>query len=501
MSYLQVLSDRLAAAGWQVASSPPRGREVLAASHGDEGVVFLLGDGLAPEEVRSDVARWRAASSRRTNLIYLFAQPLTPPVEQAIRAGAAGSVLTGFLDLHAGQAWIRPGLGQAALRAALRAGEVPAEQRRTEELLDVLAGTTPRGTWALIALCVVMFVWAELSGGTETIPVLLRFGANYGPLTQAGEWWRLVGAMFMHIGWMHLAMNMYSLWIVGPILERFMGTLRFLAMYAVAGVGGSLASVMLGSGNISAGASGAVFGVFGATAFLGWRWRDAIPAPLRKQLLGGMVPTILFNLFIGSTVAGIDNRAHIGGLVSGVAFTALVPPRITLPRLPAVVLPLIGALAAAPFAVEAYVAWRAATVSPYVTPASVTWTVPGTDLSIRHSPIFEVRTVEGTTFLSTFQMSLLASAQPVATFQALQGELAAEVAGPLETVPAGGRDWLVGRRTEGDAADQIAATFVSGQAVVIRVFSPPEDAALAKEVLLSTMATLSSGQQAAGGRQ
>lgn len=350
------------------------------------------------------------------------------------------------------------------MRALLRPGDVPPEQRRTEELLDVLAGTRPHGTHAIVALCLAMFVWAQASGGTESIPVLLRFGANFRPLTEAGEWWRLVGAMFMHIGPMHLAMNMYSLWIVGPILEQFMGTLRYLAMYAVAGVGGSLASVLLGSGNVSAGASGAVFGVFGATAFLGWRWRDAIPESLRKQLLGGMLPTILFNLFIGSTVAGIDNLAHVGGLVSGVLFTALVPPRITLPRLPAAVVPLVGALAFLPFAAEAYVAWRAATVDPYATPASVTWTIPGTRLTLRHSPVFQEQRKGGEVWLSAPGMNLAAQA--------------------LEAAPAG--DWQVSAVKDGLAA----AGTVAGQGVRVLVYSPPEDTASARRVLLSTIATV-----------
>lgn len=470
MTYLEVLQARLAAEGWKPDPEALHPRELLRATHGADTVVFL--QAATPQEVQQDVARQRPG----TNLVYLFTEPLPPGLETAIRQASTRRVMAGFLDLQQGQGWVRPGPGQSAVRALLRPGQVPPEQRRTEELLDVLAGTQPRGTYALVALCLAMFVWAQASGGTESIPVLLRFGANYRPLTEAGEWWRLVGAMFMHIGPMHLAMNMYSLWVVGPILERFMGTLRYLAMYAVAGIGGSLASVLLGSGEVSAGASGAVFGVFGATAFLGWRWRDAIPESLRKQLLGGMLPTILFNLFIGSTVAGIDNLAHVGGLLSGVLFTALVPPRITLPRLPAVAVPLIGALALAPFAAEAYVAWRAATTSPYVSPASVTWTIPGSDLTFRHSPVFREQTEDGEVWLSAPGMNLSAHVLPPAGLPALRAGRAPEAVGEWQVAPV--------------KSGYLATGTVGAEAVAIVVQSRPEDAAVARRVLLATIATV-----------
>lgn len=488
----EVLLTRLALAGWREASVPREGREFLAVEREGSLAILLDGQGATAADVKGALGRWSASSWSQVNLLWLFPSPMPRGLEHTIRRASRAAVRSGFLDFADGQAWIRPGPGQGSLRAALRGREVPPEQQRAEDLLDDLAGATPRGTYALMGLCLAMFLWAQASGGTEDLPTLLRFGANYGPLTVGGgEWWRLVGATFMHIGWMHVAMNMYSLWVVGPILERFMGTLRFLAMYAVAGLGGSLASVAFGTGNLSAGASGAIFGVFGATALLGWRWRDSIPTGIRRQLLGGMVPTILFNLFVGSTIPGIDNRAHLGGLVAGMAFTALVPPRIAMPRLPAWAVPLVGALALAPFAVQAWVAYLAWSSTPYTSPTTVTWSVPGTRYAIRHSPLFEAETRDGKTWLSAPLMLMEVHVSEVDSEAALRGQLAQELGAPLEDLQAAGRTWHVGRATTptGDSA-WLGATFRNGQAVILGVVSPLDHADLARQVLQATAGTL-----------
>ncbi|MFE9422419.1 rhomboid family intramembrane serine protease [Kitasatospora sp. NPDC006697] len=136
---------------------------------------------------------------------------------------------------------------------------------------------------------------------------VLRGGARYG--VADGEYYRLLTATFLHTAPLHVASNMLALWWVGPNLERVLGRLRFLALYLVSGLAGSaLVYLVSGSDAASLGASGAIFGLFGATVVL---FRAA------KQPLGPVVALIVFNLVITFSFPGIDWRAHVGGLVAG----------------------------------------------------------------------------------------------------------------------------------------------------------------------------------------
>lgn len=193
-------------------------------------------------------------------------------------------------------------------------------------LADRLALVKPIGSYALFAACLAMFVWSTLSGGSEDTVTMLRFGANYKPLT-IGEkqWWRLIGSMFLHAGVLHLVLNMVALLSVGPTLERIYGNWRFLCLYAVSGIGGSLLSVFRGA-YVSVGASGALFGLFGAALVLGARPHAHWPLSLRRRLSAGMGPMIAFNLIYGLLNDGIDNAAHVGGLVAGGLFGWFVGP-------------------------------------------------------------------------------------------------------------------------------------------------------------------------------
>lgn len=264
----------------------------------------------------------------------------------------------------------------AELRKALLAGIEDFEQGRTvdedsyskaveasvgehRELKARLDEVQPHGTYTILGCCLAMFAWATFAGGTEDLFTLLRFGANYSPLVKQGEWWRLVGAMFMHIGWVHLLVNMYSLMAVGILLEQVYGNVKYLAMYALAGLGGSLASAFLGSGAVSAGASGALFGLFGATALVGYRYRSEFPPHFSKALSQGMLPAILYNLLYGFSSSGIDNAAHIGGLVTGVLFAAVIRPDVLEEEPNKAMLASLALLALMPFLVQGYVAYRA----------------------------------------------------------------------------------------------------------------------------------------------
>lgn len=169
----------------------------------------------------------------------------------------------------------------------------------------------------IIALCVIVFLLMYLIGdGSTDSYTLLLFGANYGPLVQAGQIWRLLTCAFLHIGILHLLVNMYSLFIIGSQVETFMGKWKFLAVYLVSAISASLMSIAFHT-SISAGASGAIFGLMGSLLYFGYHYRLYLNDALKNQI----IPIIILNLLIGFASSGIDNAAHIGGLIGGYLIT------------------------------------------------------------------------------------------------------------------------------------------------------------------------------------
>ncbi len=145
----------------------------------------------------------------------------------------------------------------------------------------------------------------------------LRFGANFAPLTTGGEWWRLFTCTFIHFGVIHLGFNMWALWDSGRLTERLFGNGWFAALYVFAGVGGSSASMLWNQNVISGGASGAVFGVFGALLAYMTVERGSIPPQTLNHLRVSTSTFVVYSLFYGFVQSGIDNAAHLGGLAGG----------------------------------------------------------------------------------------------------------------------------------------------------------------------------------------
>ena len=144
---------------------------------------------------------------------------------------------------------------------------------------------------------------------------LLNWGANYGPLTKNGEWWRLLTNIFLHGGLMHLAANMYGLLFVGIFLEPLLGRAKYLTGYLLTGILASAASIYWYDATVSIGASGAIFGLYGI--FLALLLTKVFPPDFAKAFLISTAVFIGYNLLMGLTTGGIDNAAHIGGLLSG----------------------------------------------------------------------------------------------------------------------------------------------------------------------------------------
>ncbi len=152
---------------------------------------------------------------------------------------------------------------------------------------------------------------------------LLEWGANYGPLTKDGEWWRLFASTFLHGGLMHLLANMYGLLFVGIFLEPLLGKTKYLAAYVLTGLLASIASIWWYDATVSVGASGAIFGLYGV--FLAFLLTKIFPPDFAKSFLICTAVFVGFNLIMGLT-GGIDNAAHIGGLLSGFVFGLILSP-------------------------------------------------------------------------------------------------------------------------------------------------------------------------------
>jgi membrane associated rhomboid family serine protease/Flp pilus assembly protein TadD len=193
------------------------------------------------------------------------------------------------------------------------------------ETLIIRRRYAPLATFVLLSLNVAIFALMELSGGSKTPEVLVNFGASYGPFIRRGEYWRLVMPMFLHIGWIHLTLNSLALYVLGRILESVYGYGRFAVIYVASGIGGALLSITLSS-SVSAGASGAIFGLAGAMLTTGYLHRSAVPRRWRRAFGGGIVPIIILNLALGFSIPGIDNWGHLGGLATGMVLSALIPP-------------------------------------------------------------------------------------------------------------------------------------------------------------------------------
>jgi rhomboid protease GluP len=179
-------------------------------------------------------------------------------------------------------------------------------------------------TRILIVINVIVFLLMSFTN-TTTTGDLIGWGANYGPLTTNGEWWRLGSAMFIHIGLLHLFFNMLALWNLGLIVESAMGGLAFTVLYVLSGLAGSIMSVAWHPDAVSAGASGAIFGLFGGMMGLLGRRYLISGISVGRGVIRSLLVNILINLGI-SLIPGIDMAAHGGGLMAGLALGMVIDP-------------------------------------------------------------------------------------------------------------------------------------------------------------------------------
>lgn len=199
-----------------------------------------------------------------------------------------------------------------------------------QSFLQTLFKRSTPFTMIFIGVNIGIFVLMCLAGGfavTSVDPlVLLGFGAKQNNLiVEQHQYWRLITSIFIHIGIIHLLLNNYALWIIGQEIERIYGSARFVILYLATGIVGSLGSFIFNPQATSAGASGSIFGLFGVMAAFAFRYRKEIPEFFSRDIKRRVIPVIFINLIFGFSVRIVDNSAHIGGLLSGIALALVVP--------------------------------------------------------------------------------------------------------------------------------------------------------------------------------
>jgi rhomboid protease GluP len=190
-------------------------------------------------------------------------------------------------------------------------------------------------TLAIVVINGVVFaLLAAISRNPMQFPseLLIQAGGNFAPLVQKGELWRLLSALFLHGGLLHVGLNMLALYQAGQVVERLFGRAGFIVIYIGAGLLGNLASLWWKQGGVSVGASGAIFGVYGALLAYLLLQRGSVPGEVFREMRSGTLGFIGYSLFAGFSLQGIDNAAHLGGLAGGLLLGLAFAEPIVSPR-------------------------------------------------------------------------------------------------------------------------------------------------------------------------
>lgn len=197
-------------------------------------------------------------------------------------------------------------------------------EKENEKFNDVFSPKRIIFTNIISLICILMYVIVGVYGNNFfnfDANVLAKFGANNILLVKNGEIYRLLTCAFLHVGLIHLVVNMYSLRVIGPSVEGLIGKGKFVFIYLISAISASLMSLVFVDSNIvSVGASGAIFGLMGALLYFGYHYRLYLNDAIKTQI----IPVILFNLIMGFMMPGIDNGAHIGGLIGGYLATMAI---------------------------------------------------------------------------------------------------------------------------------------------------------------------------------
>ena len=187
-------------------------------------------------------------------------------------------------------------------------------QEDSKKVEKVFKPKFPTVTYAILAINIIVFIIPLLYGQSEAM--VAQF-CVHGPSIRYGQYYRLFTGMFLHGSIFHLIFNSYALYVIGSQIESFLGKFKFLIIYLAGGLMGSLFSITFNGNTASIGASGAIFGLMGALVYFGYHYRVYLGNVIKSQI----IPLIVFNLVLGFVMSGVDNSAHIGGLIGGTLAT------------------------------------------------------------------------------------------------------------------------------------------------------------------------------------
>lgn len=198
--------------------------------------------------------------------------------------------------------------GKSGTRARITPRPIVRAQRR-------LGGTFAPVTRVLIGINVLVYLITAVQGSGIDSPGGRLFDkfALFGPLVAQGDWWRLITAAFLHANIIHIAFNMFALWVIGGPVETYLGRSRFLGLYLVSGLAGSAGALLQAPTAVTVGASGAIFGILGALLIIEWQ--------ATGKLAGQAMTLIVINLAFSFTFSGISWGGHVGGLIGGILAT------------------------------------------------------------------------------------------------------------------------------------------------------------------------------------
>jgi rhomboid protease GluP len=327
--------DSLAAVGKTPSPEPAKdGRQVFKVSFGQSaGVTTAPADSyrwVGAGRVEIDDNLVRIAGSRKRPFWFGKDESHEIPRAEIINVSQAGKGVRFEVHSPLGEMrfvrFVAANDAQASnIVALLPREQTPAFEAKQAELLAFharLDRLSPRApvTPVIVAINLAVFV-AMCLGGADIInpdgKVAIQWGSDYGPLTLGGQWWRLLTSTFIHFGILHIALNMWALYQSGRTAERLFGSFRYAVLYLFAGVAGSIASLLWNPLVNGAGASGAIFGVFGGLLAFVINRRNNVPQAVMAEQRNSTLAFAAYSLFYGFVHAGIDNAAHIGGLIGG----------------------------------------------------------------------------------------------------------------------------------------------------------------------------------------